>query len=193
MKKILAYLGALVSILILSAFIYGITRYIQAHPEIQEVKSQSPNYNNQPITNTEKSITKFQIPITKSHHKSQISTPSINDIVVAICLWESDNRRWLRGDDGERGIMQIKREVWNFTCHRLLHVDWTFDMAFNRAKNITVGRAYLKYLIRKYGDWHLAVRIYNAGYHGVTVHNRANKYLANIKHVIKTGDTKWRH
>lgn len=127
-------------------------------------------------------------PVTYSHPVSQ---PSVQSIVKAMCLVESDNRASLRGHSGERGVMQFMRNEWNFTCRKLLKVDWSFDEAFDREKSIVVGNAYMGYLVNKYGDWEMAARAYHSGHRGARL-GRGDHYVNAVLRTMKTGNTSWR-
>lgn len=122
---------------------------------------------------------------------SSVNTPSVTAIVKAMCLVESDNRAHLRGRSGERGVMQFMRAEWNFTCRKLLKVDWSFDEAYDRAKSIRAGEAYMAYLINKYGDWQHAVRAYHSGHRGARL-GRGTHYINAVLKTLKTGSTSWR-
>ena len=157
---------------------------------LEQIKSMKKTNNKNPNPQRQ---TQIKPPTSNLNPVTSNLQPDIDAIVAAICLVESDNRSKLRGYDGERGVMQIRYNEWRYATRKLLHVTWSWDEAFDRNKNISVGKAYLQYLIKKYHNWEMAVRVYNAGYHGVTVHNRANKYLANVKKAMSAGNTKWRH
>jgi len=130
------------------------------------------------------------------------SEPGLGEIVRALCLVESDNRAHLKGRSGERGVMQIMRNEWEFATHKLMGadknnlidgVDYSWSSAFNRDKNIAVGTVYMNYLIDKYyGDWRTAVKVYHSGHRGVFKLGRGNSYLNMVKRTLASGNTAWR-
>lgn len=126
---------------------------------------------------------------------------NLENIVIAICWVESDYGRIKKGKAGEKGPAQIMRHEWTFTTRKLMGVgkdnlyngqDYSWDSAYNPVKNIKVGRIYLNYLHKKYGDWETVVRVYHSGHHGYFDHGRGGSYWAAIQRTLDVGDTSWR-
>lgn len=117
--------------------------------------------------------------------------PEINiDLLVqAIIQVESDGRANCRGRKGERGLMQIRRATWRWTCKNVLKVNWDFDrFGFDRAKNIAVGRAYLEYLASRLKSQDAVICAYNCGitrYLNNRVPPFTLEYLKRVKALLK--------
>lgn len=88
----------------------------------------------------------------------------IDQLAEAIIHVESDGRARCRGNKGERGLMQIRRATWKWTCRKLLKVNWDFNRSgFDPAKNIAVGKAYLAYLAEQLPSEEAVICAYNCG------------------------------
>jgi soluble lytic murein transglycosylase-like protein len=86
------------------------------------------------------------------------------------------------GDDGERGVMQIKKDTWNELTNK------NFDEAFNTRTNIINGIKYLKDLERQlyinYDKWSMINsfqkrRLITAAYNGGFTNLKNNNYDIN--------------
>ena len=145
------------------------------------------------MRNAERSMrNKKQTPQKTPPKKGRVSDAELDIIVRAVCLVESDNRAHIRGDAGERGVMQLQKNEWDFATKKILKNYWDWDGAFDYEKNIKIGSAYIDYLIRKYQNWETAVRVYHSGRHGVLHLGRGERYLAMVRRAIENGNTKWR-
>ncbi|MEK7448828.1 MAG: lytic transglycosylase domain-containing protein [Planctomycetota bacterium] len=112
-------------------------------------------------------------------------------LVKAVIEVESDGRRKLVGPKKERGLMQIRRRTWNWVCRTQLKTRWDYDRdAFDCEKNITVGRAYLVYLLESLDyDWPAAVMSYNCGltnYRNGNIPTMTCQYLEKVKKTLNT-------
>ena len=127
---------------------------------------------------------------------------NLENIVIAVCWVESDYGRIKRGTSGERGPMQIMRNEWEFTTHKLMGIDkktnllngkdYSWDSAFNPVKNIKVGRIYLNYLYSKYSNWEIVIRVYHSGVRGYFKLHKGVDYWEAIQKTLNIGDTSWR-
>ncbi|MCK5578149.1 MAG: lytic transglycosylase domain-containing protein [Planctomycetes bacterium] len=124
-----------------------------------------------------------------SGHLKPDDRAAFNTLVKAVIQVESDGRRKLIGPCRERGLMQIRRRTWNWTCRTQLKVKWDYRRwAFDPQKNTAVGRAYLLYLLKEMDYyWPAAVMSYNCGltkYRKAKVPRMTYQYLAKIKKVL---------
>ncbi|MBI4713563.1 MAG: lytic transglycosylase domain-containing protein [Planctomycetes bacterium] len=88
----------------------------------------------------------------------------IDELARALIHVESDGKVNCRGRKGERGLMQIRRNTWNWACKKLLKVKWDFNTdGFDRAKNIIVGKTYLTYLAERLKSEEAVICAYNCG------------------------------
>lgn len=127
---------------------------------------------------------------------------NIENITIAVCWVESDYGRIRKGTSGERGPMQIMRNEWEFTTHRLMGIskkdhllgerDYSWNSAYNPVKNIRVGKIYLDYLYHKYYDWEIVIRVYHSGPTGYFKYHRGQDYWNAIQKTMDIGDTSWR-
>lgn len=117
---------------------------------------------------------------------TDFSGPSFEALTEAIIQVESDGRPRLVGPCKERGLMQVPRRTWNWICKTQLKVKWDFDRyAFDPEKNVAVGRAELRYLLKRLNnDWEAAVMAYNCGlrkYRIGKAPRRTYRYLDRVK------------
>ena len=119
--------------------------------------------------------------------------PSFNDLIKAMAQIESNNRHWVTGRNGERGILQVSKIAWRETTRRL-GVKWRWAEAFDRKKNLRVGRAYFKWLLEQcQGSWEHAILAYNCGLSRVKnnrIPKKARRHLAKIKRILMKGGDK---
>ena len=106
--------------------------------------------------------------------------PSFSILRDAIIQVESNGRRLARGRAGERGLMQVSRRTWNWTCRTILKKRIPWDWAYNSRYNIEVGAAYLRYCIKRTGNIEDGIRAYNQGIRGSKL-GRGHNYLRKVK------------
>ncbi len=106
-----------------------------------------------------------------THNKSRYSKTvnavsqkyEINEnVIFAIIKTESNFAPNAKSRKNALGIMQIKKETFEFVCDNF-KLDFSVNDIFDANKNIEVGVCYLKYLIDKFKILDVAICAYNAG------------------------------
>lgn len=83
-------------------------------------------------------------------------------LVFAVIKTESNFNERAKSQKNALGIMQIKKETFDFVCQRF-GLTFSSEDIFESDKNIQVGVCYLKYLIDKFEIEEVAICAYNAG------------------------------
>lgn len=83
-------------------------------------------------------------------------------LIFAVIKTESNFYERAKSQKNAYGIMQIKKETFDFVC-QMFGLDFSNEDIFDAEKNIQVGVCYLRYLIDKFEVVDVAVCAYNAG------------------------------
>lgn len=84
------------------------------------------------------------------------------NVIFAIIKTESNFDFKAKSRKNALGIMQIKKETFEFVCNNF-ELGYSANDIFDADKNIQVGVCYLKYLIDKFKVLDVAICAYNAG------------------------------
>jgi soluble lytic murein transglycosylase-like protein len=105
------------------------------------------------------------------------------ELVAAVIESESDFRVRLVSNKNAQGLMQIIPETGRlFGC----------ENPFNPAQNIAAGTKYLRYLMDRFGDQHMALAAYNAGegnverFGGIPPFAETTEYLQRVNYRTKS-------
>ena len=79
----------------------------------------------------------------------RISMEAVVDVIIQM---ESGGDATKVGEDGARGLMQIREPVWHHICKSYFGTDLDFDLAFDPAFNRLVGTACLVYVMEYIHD-----------------------------------------
>lgn len=111
-----------------------------------------------------------QMPVDEVYDPERKKEPASKEINWASAAWaisqvESGGDPNAEGEDGERGLMQIKPDTWDFVNKKWFGGQYPFEKhAFDPIVNKGIGTRYLRYLYeRNNGDLQAAFAQYNAG------------------------------